>query len=226
MSTRIRRVRSTLLAALFVLAGFDSLAESPDRFERAERPKSPFLDEAPVYSGMGLSVVVFRDVGWTEPEVSQILQETSRIYARECRFSLNFTGIRFIEVDERLHDLDDYLQERLLAELPDIERPVAFFMGRTSGDQTAYAYLQGTASPSQGTAWISRQVAAPCRAQLLAHEIGHVALAADRHSREPGNLMGESCSFTNFGNQSTGTDLNRQQCQTLWRRYAPREDKL
>jgi len=221
MKLRIRQVEvlPVLLVCLFTMYG--ARAESPGQFEPGIKSERNFLSQAPAYSGVSFPVIVFRNVGWSEAEVTAVIAEASRIYARNCRFTLDVTGIRFIEVDARLHHLDEGMQQQLLTELGDIDRPIVFFIGATSGNNAAYAYLQGTVSPYQGTAWLSRQATKQCRGPLLAHEIGHIALLASRHSRQPGNLMRDSCHSSNLSNQSIDTDLNQQQCQTLWRRYAP-----
>jgi len=220
MNIRIRRFSVFLLLATSLCAVPGVRAESPEQFVTKIESESDFLQQAPVYSELSFPVIVFRDVGWTEPEVTRVIREASHIYARECQFTLNVTGIRFVDVSSRLHHLDNRMQEQLLAQLDDIDRPLVFFIGTTSGHDAAYAYLLGTASPSQGTAWLTRQVTKQCRGPLLAHEIGHIALEASHHSRQPGNLMQNSCRSSNISNQSAGTSLNHKQCQMLWDRYA------
>ncbi len=219
MNTPTGRIRAILVLAISLIVSSGADAESPGQAPAGVKSEPYFLDQAPAFSAFRFAVVVMRDVGWSEAEVARVLREASRIYLQECRFSLEVEGIHYIEVDARVHHLDRMLQEQLLAELDEIGRPTVFFIGATSGDDVAYAYLQGTASPSQGTAWLSRQAAKECRAPLLAHEIGHIALEATRHSGQPGNLMGDSCRFSNIGNHSINTDLNQRQCRTLWHRY-------
>jgi len=221
MKLRILQVNAlpVLLLCLFTMYGLR--AESPGQFVPGIKSERNFLRQAPAYSGISFAVIVFRDVGWSEAEITDVIAEASRIYARNCHFTIDVTSISFIEIDARLHHLDEAMQQRLLVELGDIDRPIVFFIGATSANDAAYAYLQGTVSPSQGTAWLSRQATTQCRGPLLAHEIGHIALQASRHSRQPGNLMRDSCHSSNISNQSINTDLNQQQCQTLWSRYTP-----
>ena len=221
MKLRILQADALPVLLVCLLTMYGVRAESPGQFEPGIKSGRNFLGQAPAYSGMSFAVIVFRDVGWSEVEVTAVIAEASRVYARNCRFTLDVTGIRFIEVDARLHHLDEAMQQRLLVELGDIDRPIVFFIGATSANDAAYAYLQGTVSPGQGTAWLSRQATKQCRGPLLAHEIGHIALQASRHSRQPGNLMRDSCHSSNISNQSINTDLNQQQCQTLWSRYTP-----
>jgi len=217
LSTRVNK-------ALLVLAGLllvsSSLAESPDGVQPDVESDFDLTQYAPDRTVIRFSVVVFDNVGWSESEVRHVLDEAKSIYARECRVELAPTYIQFVDIDYELRKLSQYQQEQVLDQLDNIERPVVLFIDETTELDYAYAYLEGTESPSQGTAWLTRQARAECRGPMLAHELGHIALRADKHSGIPDNLMNFSCRHSNISNQLVNTDLTRQQCEILWKRYS------
>ena len=219
MNTGKSRISLALLLGICI--GLQSLthADSPGPQANYGDYSRLYLNDAPRYSGIDFSVVVFREVGWNVREVRRVLREASDIYAHACYFSLNLVAIRYLDVDQSLHRIDEYLQQQLLASLDGFARPTLFFVGDTHAGDFAYAYLEGTASPSQGTAWMSRRVPKRCRGRLLAHEIGHIALNTGRHSKQPENLMQSHCRDSNLDNHMANTGLSDNQCQILWRRY-------
>jgi len=203
---------------MLVLA--NALAESPEPVDPVNKQDFDLIRDAPTNSGMSFEVFVFRDAGWSEIEVERVIDEARQIYAGECRFSLIISSMIFISVAPELHRINYRLQEQLLIDLGDVQRPVIFFIDDTlEYDFAAYAYLQDTASPSQGTAWITRNAAKQCRGPMLAHEIGHIALNADKHVLQNNNLMAFSCQRSNVSRQSINTDLTPEQCETLWGRH-------
>ena len=214
------RIKALLIFILGLLIIPDSMAESPDQVQHPTKRNFDLLREAPEYSEMAFSVFVFNDVGWTETEVERVITEASQIYAKHCRFSLRVRSTKFITVDSNLHRLNDELQEQFLAELGEAKRPIVFFVGDTrEPDFAAYAYLEGTISPSQGTAWLTHRAAKECRGPMLAHELGHIALNMSKHTSSNNNLMAFSCRRSNVSRQNVNTDLTPEQCETLWRRY-------
>ena len=213
------KVFYSLILSLFVTVNI--FAESPDQTERKLLEDFDSIQNAPANSGMTFTVYVFYNAGWSEREVRRVIAEAGEIYARQCRFRLVASSINFIHVDANLHRIDNQLQEKLLKDLGDIERPAIFFIDDTSDeDFAAYAYLKDTQSPSQGTAWITGNAARQCRGAMLAHELGHIALNTGKHVVMHDNLMGFSCQRSNVRRQPVNTGLTPQQCQTLWRRYA------
>jgi hypothetical protein len=220
MNTSAPRIKAVLISILSLLIISDSMAESPGEVQHQANRNFDLLREAPEYSEMAFSVIVFNDVGWSKTEVERVITEARQIYAKRCRFSLRVRSTEFITVDSNLHRLNDELQEQFLAELGEAKRPIVFFVGDTrEPDFAAYAYLEGTISPSQGTAWLTRRAAKECRGPMLAHELGHIALNMAKHASSNNNLMAFSCQRSNISRQPVNTDMTPEQCETLWRRY-------
>lgn len=219
MNGLIKSISQTYLIAFSLLVSSLTFAESPDVPEFNSRNEIRLLSDAPTISEISFSVIVFNEVGWTENEVNRIIDEANQIYLQECRVSFNVRSIEFATVDGRLHDLTHELQEELLMELSDRPRPIVFFIEKTSEADFAYAYIEGTASPSQGTVWLTRESASECRGSMLAHELGHIALEQKIHSDENNNLMNRSCRHSNVKGQFINTQLNSKQCEVLWRKY-------
>lgn len=204
-----------LLLLLFLV--FTASAESPEKTEIRKTPNSNDISHFSASSAATTyRVIVFSDVGWTKKEVERITQEAAAIYARECNFALTSASVEFIRLEQDFYRLDKAMQEQLLAELSDVKRPIVFFINETVENDYAYAYIRGTVSPSQGTAWISRKTSKTCRGPLLAHELGHILLKQKQHSQLPGNLMRDSCRHSNVENHSVDTYLTAQQCQNLY----------
>ena len=212
---------SWLFSLILLFFIVDSFAESPESIDRKPADNFDLIREAPDNSRLFFEVFVFRNAGWSEREVKRVIAEARDIYARQCRFNLVARQISFIHVEAQLHRINHELQEQLLTRLVDVKRPAVFFIDDTRDeDFAAYAYLEGTASPSQGTAWITRNAARQCRGPMLAHELGHIALNTGKHVEVGNNLMGFSCQRSNVSRQPINTNLTPQQCKTLWRRYA------
>lgn len=213
---------SSKLFLLFLLTGLNypsGLAESIDKGEREEIEQAKPLDKAPLSSTMQFSVVIMDQSGWSETEVRGVIQQAARIFSRECRVDLNPVSFELVIPRRELRLLTGDLQEQLVEALGNRQRPIVFFIYGTDSDDIAYAYLEETVSPSQGTAWITRRSTRECRGVLLAHELGHIALQYDGHDTRKENLMSSSCRLSNINSQPLNTRIGADQCQLLWRRY-------
>ena len=121
--------------------------------------------------GFVFSVFVVEDSVWTLNEVAQTIRETVGIYAKQCDFNISVRSVQRGTVARHLQDFNESRQAQLLSVL-NPERPTVFFVRQTQDRDIAYAYLEHTPSPSQGTIWITRRAKKECRGLLLAHEIG------------------------------------------------------
>lgn len=211
-------VEFLILLAVQGWFGIPVWAEAPDRESSVFLESNRFLEEAPADNGLQIPLVILDGAGWRPSEVWNIWREATAIFRRECRFRLSAHKLRLIGVKPSWQSLDEREQAELLQMLDYDTRPVVFFIGSAEGDFGAFAYLEGTVSPSQGTAWLTREIPRRCRARQLAHEIGHVLLQVGNHSTDPDNLMYRDCRRSNLGNFAINTDLNESQCRTLWRR--------
>ncbi len=169
-------------------------------------------------NGFAFSVFIMDGSGWTLSDVAHTIREAASIYDKQCDFKISIRSIQQGTVALHLQNFNEVRQAKLLSMLKP-ERPTVFFIDNTQDRDIAYAYLENTASPSQGTIWITRRARKECRGSLLAHEIGHIALHFPSHQTDPGNLLSYSCTTSNIQNATLNIKLTAEQCRTLHQRY-------
>lgn len=158
-------------------------------------------------------LAVLEGAGWEWPQIELAVRQVEEIFG-QCGVTVTAETVYMVSAPEDFLELDEPMQARLLAAIPET-RPAALLVGRTTDQDTAYSYLASAPVASRATGWVTRAARPACLGVLLAHELGHILLDTARHSTDPDNLMSHTCTISNVRGSAAGARLSAAQCRKL-----------
>ncbi|MBI3550683.1 MAG: hypothetical protein HY078_16725 [Elusimicrobia bacterium] len=201
----------TLVA--LVLAGAELRAASEDERSRwanagfgspevASLTLPPAASSARITHELPLTLVMFRNAGWTPETVRATVERTAEILS-QCAIGIRRVTLVVADAPESSPDIDAPGRGRDLrigASIPPSEKPVVFFVGKTHDGNAAWSFnrkyveLWRLDPRVLDTAWVSSEVlSASYRASRhpayspTAHELAHI-LGNRGHVEEPNIL--------------------------------------
>jgi hypothetical protein len=187
-------MRATILNAvarvfLLLLAAFPGQAqEAITVVERREVALGPAAS-SPSHR-ISLSLVFFKDGGWTAGMIVATVRESAKILA-QCGIALTAAELVELSAPERYRYYETSASRELARAIP-FRKPALFFVIDTrqqpAFDAEAIGRGNSRSRPELAdTVWITRNTRDPGVA--LAHELAHVLMDSGEHSDAPGNLM-------------------------------------
>jgi hypothetical protein len=157
-----------------------------------------------------LTLVMFRETGWSKRVILKRLQKVADIYA-QC--GIKFGRVKFVTADAPEGMIDfarpGYRDRKIARRVPPTPRPI-FFYFRTIPKFNAYGWVETSDNKDipdaiKNTAWFSLSVTMKLNVKIRhpnyvseAHELGHILLDSLDHA--PGgveNLMAENYDHVN-----------------------------
>jgi|GEM_PF-5752373 len=183
------------------------------RVRVVELPSESAPPDGPVAARATLSAALLDGSGWTVATVRSALAAARTLLRTRCAIDIEVPRLVVVEAPPAYWRLAASSEARLYARLR-AWRPQLLFVHATVDNDVAYSYLADSPVPQAGSAWFTRNVAGPCAGQLIAHEIGHLALNSAAHDPDPDNFMHPGCRASNIEGRSPPR-IEAHQCTRL-----------
>jgi hypothetical protein len=167
---------------------------------------------------LNMTLVLFRNTGWTEDRVKAQVSRASEIY-KQCGIELSEVKLVIANapsgiIDVSYNNRDD---ERISRSTPESKKPIVYFVRSNAEGQTAYSWGASVEKPSRArfnTIWMTddidksyKEVHDPSY-NVLAHEIGHILCGCSHFPGDEKNLMAGKINLLN-------DRLNQTQCEVF-----------
>jgi len=191
----------------------DRPAAPIERVRVLDLPLESAPPAAPVAARATLTAALLDGSGWTVATVRAALAAARTLLRERCAIDIEVPRLVVVEAAPAYRRLAATSEARLYARLR-AWRPRLLFVHATVDNDVAYSYLVGSPVPQAGSAWFTRNVVGPCAGQLIAHEIGHLALNSAAHDPDPANFMHPGCRASNLEGRSPPR-IEARQCTRL-----------
>jgi hypothetical protein len=166
------------------------------------------------------TLVMYRDIGWSETELTERARKTALIY-RQCQ--VQFRSFKLVSVQAPFGTPDcgwtDGGDERVTRATPPTVHPVAYFARHNRDGNYAYAWRKSNTAVESltNTAWFTRSIDEDSdylaeildpRYEVLAHEFGHLLIDSGHVTDGTHNLMAEE-------GQLISAELTPAQCERI-----------
>lgn len=149
---------------------------------------------------LNLSLVMFRNTGWTSELIQTHLRQVGEIYA-QCGIALGTAKLVIVNPPNNWIDITLSRDNQIAEMTPNMSKPTLYFVRSSQEGDAAYAWNKDNCDNESrcDTAWITNDVNAPSRRQLfsdkynsVAHELAHILGNCDHVTDGSANLLGNT----------------------------------